>query len=138
MFILDTNVVSELRKGGKADRNVVQWSATQEPETQFLSAITVFEIEIGILKLAAKDERGSTLLSNWLRNSLLAHFENRILPLDHACALHFAHLMHPRTRPYRDAMIAATAMAHGCTIVTRNIRDFQDLPLPLIDPWKPR
>ncbi|WP_312858621.1 PIN domain-containing protein [Rhizobium sp. G21] len=63
-------------------------------------------------------------------HDILPFFDTRILALDHRSAKIFAHLMHPRTRPYRDAMIAATAIAHDCTIVTRNIRDFQDLSLP--------
>lgn len=140
MFLLDTNVLSELRKIKikKADQRVVDFIDSVDAAELCISAITIFEIEMGILKIAKQRSDEAAMLSEWMSHDILPFFGSRILTLDHKSARIFAHLMHPRTRAYRDAMIAATAMAHGCTIVTRNIRDFQDLSLPLIDPWLPR
>jgi len=112
MFILDTNVISELRKGARADVHVVRWSFENPAESQYLSAITIFEVATGILKIRKTDAAKADLLQDWLDNAVLPSFNNRILPLDQLCAIELAKLMHPRTRPLRDAMIAATAITH--------------------------
>lgn len=137
MYILDTNVVSELRKkpARRADPNVIRWSENVVPAQLYLSAVTIFEIEMGIQRLSWRgDEVGR--LRKWLTDHVLAAFSDRILPIDHHVARLFARMMVPITRPYRDTLIAATAQHHGYTVVTRNTRDFEDLPIRILNPWK--
>ena len=137
MFILDTNVVSELRKSktGRADPNVVRWSHTVVPAQLYVSAVTVFEIEIGIQRLLLRGDEVERLRT-WLTDHVLIAFAERILPIDQHVAMLFAKMMVPTTRPYRDTLIAATAQQHGYTVVTRNIKDFDGLPIRLINPWE--
>lgn len=137
MLLLDTNVVSELRKvaNRRADPKVLAWSARQAPETSFLSAVTIFEIEQGILRLERRDKRQSAALRQWLDGHILPTFEARILPFDTAVARRCAALHVPDPRPERDAMIAATALVHGLTLATRNVADFQNMGVKFVDPW---
>lgn len=134
MFLLDTNVVSELRRPPKADPNVLSWAAGVPVEQHFLSVVTIMEIEQGILLLGRRDGAQAAVLKRWL-NTLLPRFEGRILPFDLAAALHCATLHVPDPRPGRDSMIAATASVHGLTVVTRNTKDFADCGVATLDPW---
>lgn len=137
-FLLDTNVVSELRKPrGRADANVRAWIASRDPSTLHLSAVTVMEIEIGIGRLARRDPVHADRLRRWLEEAVLAVFSGRVLAVDLAVARRAARLHVPDHRPERDAMIAATATVHGLTVVTRNVSDFERLDVALIDPWEP-
>jgi hypothetical protein len=137
MYLLDTNVVSELRKAraGKADRNVTEWAA-QVPLTQlFVSVVTLHELEIGVLLAERRDPRQGRLLRAWLDGRVIAGFGMRIVPVDTAVVRRSARLHVPDPRPFRDALIAATALVHGLTVVTRNVSDFEPTGVPLVNPW---
>ena len=137
MFLLDTNVISELRKAGdgKADANVVTWLSSVDATTVYLSAITLMEIELGILRIERRDPAQGARLRAWMDQHILPEFADRTLPVDTAVALRCALLHVPDPRPERDAFIAATALAHGMTVVTRNIADFAPTGVPLLNPW---
>lgn len=137
MFLLDTNVVSELRKAkaGKADANVTAWASGVPYGSLFMSAITVLELEMGVLLVERHDTAQGAILREWLDKHVLPAFHDRILPIDVAVAQRCAHLHIPDPRAERDALIAATALVHGMTVVTRNIGDFQPTGVPLLNPW---
>ena len=136
MFLLDTNVISELRKAGdgKADANVVAWLSSVDATTFYLSAITLMEIELGILRIERRDPAQGARLRAWMDQHILPEFADRILPVDTAVALRCAPLHVPDPHPERDAFIAATALVHGMTVVTRNIADFAPTGVPLLNP----
>ena len=138
MFVLDTNVVSELRnaKAGKADRNVTTWAAGVPAAALFLSAITILELETGVLLVQRRDPRQGTLLSAWLDRHVLPAFSDRVLPVDTAVAQRCAALRVPDPRSERDALVAATAMMHGMTVVTRNVADFVATVVLVLNPWE--
>lgn len=139
MFLLDTNVVSELRKGkSKADPQVVAWSDSTPAATRYLSAISILELEIGVISMARRDGAQAAMLRSWLDERVLPAFAGRILPVDQTVAQYCARLHVPDPRPERDALIAATAIIHGMPLVTRNVRDFASLGVTLINPWEPR
>jgi len=137
MFLLDTNVISELRKAGdgKADANVVAWLSSVDATTFYLSAITLMEIELGILRIERRDPAQGARLRAWMDQHILREFADRTLPVDTVVALRCARLHVPDPRPERDAFIAATALAHGMTVVTRNVADFAPTGVPLLNPW---
>ena len=137
MYILDTNVISELRKkrSGRAHPAVVGWAESVIPAQLYLSAVTVFEIEIGIQQLALRGDQANGLRI-WLTDQVLLAFANHILAIDEHVAMLFARMMVPTTRPYRDTLIAATAQHHNYTLVTRNTKDFKDLPVRVLNPWE--
>lgn len=137
MFLLDTNVVSELRKlrSGKADPNVAAWSRSVPGNNLFLSAIVVQELEIGVLQIERRDAAQGALLRAWLDDHVLPSFGDRILAVDTPVARRSAVLHVPNPRPYRDSLIAATALVHGMTLVTRNITDFEGTEAILLNPW---
>lgn len=136
-FVLDTNVVSELRKvrSGKADARVAAWAAQVDAADLFLSAITLMELEMGVLQVARRDARQGALLHSWLSHHVLPEFSERILPIDTAVAQRCARLHIPDPRSERDALIAATALVHGMTVVTRNLADFEPTGVPTLNPW---
>ena len=126
MFLLDTNVISELRRPDKADRNVSAWANTLPAASFFMSAISILEIELGALMVARRDATQGAMLRAWIDHQILARFEGRILAIDTAVAQRCAWLHVPaRRRAERDALIAATALVHGLTVVTRNVADFE-------------
>jgi predicted nucleic acid-binding protein len=137
MFILDTNVVSEVRKvaSGKADPLVAKWADGVEPSTLFLSAITILELEAGVLKIERRDTTQGRALRDWLEGAVLPTFDGRILPVDVAVARRCARLQSPDPRRERDALIAATAMVHAMTVVTRDLADFEPIGVSLLNPW---
>lgn len=135
MFLLDTNVISELRKTGKADKNVVAWAADQPTARLFLSAITVLELEMGVLLVERRDPAQGKALRHWLETNVIPAFQGRILPIDTTVARLCARLHVPDPRAERDALIAATALVHGLTMVTRNVVDFELTQVPLLNPW---
>jgi len=136
MFLLDTNVVSELRRPEKADRNVSAWANSVPAASFFLSAISILEIEIGALLIARRDIAQGAVLRAWIDDQLLPRFDGRILAVDTVVAQRCAHLHVPDPRAERDALIAATAMVHGLTMVTRNVADFERIGVPLLNPWE--
>jgi len=138
MYILDTNVVSEIRKIrlGKADKFVSQWSDSVNSAELYLSVITLQELEIGVLLAEYRDPTKGALLRGWLNKQVIPAFSGRILPVDTAVAIRSAKLHIPNPRPVRDGLIAATALVHGMTVVTRNISDFASCGVALINPWE--
>jgi hypothetical protein len=135
MFLLDTNVISELRRPERANRNVVAWAATISAASFFLSAISILEIELGTLQIARRDAARGAVLRAWIDDQILPRFEGRILAVDTAVAQACARLHVPDPRAERDALIAATAMVHGLTVVTRNVADFEPIGVALFNPW---
>ncbi|WP_280236297.1 type II toxin-antitoxin system VapC family toxin [Nocardia cyriacigeorgica] len=135
-FLLDTNVLSELRKSSRiASPSVRAWIGGRRPSELYLSVITVMEIEIGIGRIERRDSIQGKRLRTWLDEEVLDTFAGRILDLDLASARRAARFHVPDPRPERDTMIAATASEHGMTLVTRNVKDFTPMGVPLIDPW---
>jgi toxin FitB len=138
MFLLDTNVISELRRPQRADRNVVTWAHSIPAANFFLSVISILEIELGAQLSARKDATQGAVLRAWIDDQILPRFEGRILSIDTAVAQRCARLHVPDPRAERDALIAATAMVHGLTVVTRNVADFEPVGVALLNPWQPR
>lgn len=135
MFLLDTNVLSELRRRERTHPRVAAWADAVHATDLFLSAITVLEIEAGTLMLARRDEAQGAVLRAWIDGKVLPAFEGRILPVDTAVAQRCARLHVPDPRAERDALIAATALVHGLQVVTRNVADFQPMGVALLNPW---
>ena len=140
MFLLDTNVVSELRKAGdgKADANVTGWLSSVDAATLYLSAMTLMEIELGILRIERRDATQGARLRAWMTHHVLPEFMDRTLPIDATVALRCAFLHVPDPHAERDALIAATALVHGMTVITRNLEDFKATGVPLLNPWDAR
>ena len=138
MFVLDSNVVSELRKvrAGKADPNVAAWSESVDATELFVSAITIMELELGVLSIERKDNTQGGLLRSWLEQHVLPEFSGRTLPVDTAVAQRCARLHVPDKRGERDALIAATALVHVMTVVTRNVADFEPTGVTILNPWE--
>lgn len=137
MFLLDTNVISELRKAGdgKADGNVTAWLSREDAASFYVSALTIMELEIGVLRVERKDAARGAMLRTWLDTRVLPEFAERTLPIDTTVALRCARLHVPDPRAERDALIAATAIVHGMTVVTRNVADFEASGVQLLNPW---
>ena len=137
MFLLDTNVVSELRKVrlGKANANVARWADSVATPDLYLSVVTIQELEIGVLLAEQRDARKGAIFRTWLNSHVLPAFEGRILPVDLAVALQSAKLHVPNPHPVRDGVIAATALVHGMTVVTRNVDDFTKTGVSVLNPW---
>ncbi len=137
MYLLDTNVLSELRKrrSGKIDPAVEAWAGSVDQADMFLSVITIMEVELGVALLERRDPRQAGVLRLWLHDKVIPAFAGRILPIDAAIALRCARLHVPETKSERDAWIAATGLAHDLTVATRNLPDFAGTGVPLVDPW---
>ena len=135
MFLLDTDVLSASRRPEKAGQGLASWVADTSPRLMFLSAVSILEVKIGALRLFGRDPTRAAELDGWISGRVLKNFRGRILPFDDSVALRCA-LLHVRnTPPERDAMIAATALERGLTVVTRNVRDFEAMGVPLLNPW---
>ncbi len=135
MFILDTNVISELRNGKpNPSSKVLNWSKHQPVGQLFLSVVTIFELERGVLLLERKTPPQGLVLRSWL-DGVKLKFKDRVLPYTFETAVACAALHIPNPRPERDAIIAATAMQHGFTVVTRNVNDFAGTGVAVINPW---
>ena len=134
MYLLDTNVISELRKP-QADKNVVAWAKTVAAPRLYISAITLKELETGVLRMERRDPAQGKVLRTWLKRHVMPAFDARILPIDAAVALRCASLHVPDRANEGDVLIAATALVHGLTLVTRNVADFQSSGVKLINPW---
>ena len=135
MFVLDTNVISELRHGKLHQSAAVRdWASGQPSSRLFLSAITILELEIGIRTLERRTPPQGSALRAWLAGVRVA-FDGQILPFTENTATVCASLHVPNPRSERDAMIAATAIEHGFAVVTRNVSDFVDTGVGLVNPW---
>jgi len=135
MYILDTNVVSELRKAKKANQNVKKWAQPLPAASLYISVISVLELEIGILLLERRDQEQGRILRAWMDRHVLPTFSGRILAIDTAVAQRCAMLHVPNPRSDRDALIAATALVHGLTVATRNVADFENMGIGVQNPW---
>ncbi|MDR1152684.1 MAG: type II toxin-antitoxin system VapC family toxin [Bifidobacteriaceae bacterium] len=134
--LLDTNIVSELRKGpDRIDPNVAAWAETQRLADHWLSVITIMELAIGVARIARRDPVQGDRLRAWLDTSVISTFRTHILPIDLPVALIAAGLHTPNPGPERDTLIAATAIHHHLTIATRNTKDFDRHALSTINPW---
>lgn len=137
MYLLDTNVVSELRKArqGRANPGVGRWAESVPACDLFLSVISLQELEIGVQRAERRDPQQGTVLREWLEHQVLPAFSERILPIDTGIARRSAALHVPDPRPVRDSLIAATALSHNLTVVTRNSTDFEPMGVALLNPW---
>ncbi len=138
MYLLDTNVIAELRKAKspKVDQKVLAWANSVSAASLFLSVITVLELEKGSLLIERRDPTQGAILRSWLDTNVLPAFRDRILPVDTAVAQCCASLHVPTPHPDRDALIAATALVHGLTVVTRNVNDFTPTGVEIVNPWE--
>ena len=135
MYLLDTNVVTELRRPGKAASAVLAWSRAAVAHQLFISWITVFELELGVRQKERRDATQGRLLRQWLEMQVLPQFQGRVLDVDIAVARRCAALHSPDPAPERDAWIAATALVHHMTVVSRNTRDFLACGAQVFNPW---
>jgi len=135
MYLLDTNVISALRRPDKAEPLLIEWAARVPVSRFYLSAISILEIEHGVLLKMRKDKKQGALLRAWVDDEVLPRFEGRILPIDVDVALLCANLHVPDPQPERDALIAATALVHKLTVVTRNVNDFLPSGVQILNPW---
>ena len=136
MFILDTNVVSELRKAKKVHQNVKKWAQPLPAAGLYISVISILELEIGILLIERRDQEQGRILRTWMDRHVLPTFSGRILAIDTAVAQRCAMLHVPNPRSDRDALIAATALVHGLTVATRNVADFERMGVGVLNPWE--
>jgi predicted nucleic acid-binding protein len=136
MFVLDTNVISELRRPERADPKVAAWALSMPVASFFLSVITVLELELGVLVMERKDKAQGLVLRSWIDEQVMPRFDGRVLPIDTAVAQRCARLHAPNRRAERDALIAATALVHGMTVVTRNSADFESTGVRILNPWE--
>lgn len=137
MYLLDTNVVSELRKASKAHPGVRAWAGSLPAANLYLSVISILELEIGVLLIERRDRKQGGILRAWMDEYVLPAFAGRILAIDTAVAQRCAALHVPDPRSDRDAFIAATALVHGMTVVTRNVSHFQPMGAAVMNPWGP-
>ncbi|MDY7106743.1 MAG: type II toxin-antitoxin system VapC family toxin [Actinomycetota bacterium] len=138
MYVLDTNVVSELRKvaAGRADTGVVEWAVSVPTDLTFISAITIQELEHGVLLAERRDPAAGQVLRHWIDHDVHDAFGTRVLPVDAVVARTAATLHVPDPAPVADAFIAATALVHGMAVVTRNAVDFERFGrLEVVKPW---
>lgn len=136
MFLLDTNVVSELRRPERAHANLRAWASNTPAELHAISVVTVLELERGTLLMERRDPTQGAILRRWLEEDVLKPMATRIVPIDADIARRCANLHVPDPRPERDALIAATALAKGLTVVTRNTIDFEPMGVALFNPWR--
>lgn len=135
MYLLDTNIVSELRRPERANDGVLRWIGSTDVDSMYVSALTLMEIHIGVLRAERRDAATGRVLRQWLDERVVPSFAGRVLAVDGPVALLCARLHVPDARPERDALIAATALVHGFTVVTRNTGDFAATAVPVLNPW---
>ena len=136
-FLLDTDVISELRKGERADSNVLEWFSTLEDEEILLSVLTIGEIRRGIESIRLRDRDAAAALDGWLHR-LVAQYGDRILPVDQSIADEWGRFNVPDPIPVIDGLLAATAKIHGLTLATRNVRDVGRTGVRLVNPFEAR
>ncbi len=134
-YLLDTNVVSEARRSQRLPDRVLRRLAELPGSQCFLSAISLFEIEVGIRRVERSDPPQGAILRRWKLHTVTEAFRGRVLPVDEAVAEIAATLHIPNPRPQLDSFIAATAIVHGMTLVTRNVADFESVAVALLNPW---
>jgi predicted nucleic acid-binding protein len=137
MFLIDTNIISESRmiKSGRAAPEVVAWLKLTDPSTTFISAMSLFELELGVVRVERRDPAQGGRLRNWLDQIVKPGFAGRVLAMDAAVAVACAALHVPDPVSERDGWIAATALVHGLTVVTRNLANFAGTGAVMLNPW---
>lgn len=135
-YLLDTNVLSEARKGKRCDAGVTRWLAQHAADPQYTSAICVMEIRLGIELLRRKQVESAMRLDAWFEHQLKAAFVGRILVVDLPVAEACGRMHAKRPRSFRDALIGATTLCHQLTLVTRNTKDFAEMDVTIINPWQ--
>ena len=138
MYVLDTNVISELRRPKRADPMVVAWVRSAPLADLFTTSINLMELRTGALRLIFRQDPRGHIIQDWIENFVISSFKDRILAIDEAVGMRCAELHVPITRPYRDSLIAATALMHRMTVVTRNLTDFEPMGVATLNPWEPR
>ena len=133
-FLLDTNVVSELRKGERCDPNVSAWYAGVEETGIFLSVLVLGEMRRGIERIRRRDPQQTVVLERWL-DEIVLRFAGRILPIDEMTAEAWGRTYYVRNAPVVDGLLAATAIVHGLTLVTRNVSDVRGLGARVLNPF---
>jgi toxin FitB len=134
-FLLDTNVIAELRKGSRANRNVSSWFAALDPEDILLSVLTVGEIRRGVENQRRRDPAAARSLDRWLRR-LLREYGDRILGVDVSVADMWGRMNVPDPLPVIDALLAATARVRGLTLATRNVKDVARSGADVVNPFE--
>jgi predicted nucleic acid-binding protein len=134
-YLIDTNVVSELRKGRRCDPGVAAWFALVRSEDLYLSVLTVGELRKGIESIRRRDQPGAATLEAWLED-LLETYSGRCLPVDRDIAEEWGRLNSAAPLPVIDSLIAATAKVHRLTLVTRNLRDVDRTGVDCINPFR--
>ena len=134
-YLLDTNIISEIRKGPRCHPNVAAWYSNLEEESLYLSVLVLGEIRKGIEGLRDRDAGKANELDLWLEQ-LQTSFQSQILPVDIAISQEWGRLSSLHTVPVIDGLLAATATAHRLVLVTRNTRDFADLGIQLLNPFE--
>lgn len=135
MFLLDTHVVTELRTRERVDQGLAGWAAAVPPSDLYLSALSLLELEMGLLALESRGSPRAAPLRTWLDTKVLPAFDGRILAIDAAVARRCAGLQVPNRRPDRTALLAATALVHGLSVVTRHPNDFEPMGVAVVSPW---
>jgi hypothetical protein len=143
MYLLDTNVISEMRKAAplkatsaKMDERVAEWVESVSGLDMFLSVVSILELERGFHLLKRRDPQQADTICLWIRNRLLPAFEGRLFQVDLTIVQRCASLAVSQTMEYRDSLLAATALVHGMTLVTRNVRHFEATGVDLLNPWE--
>ena len=136
-YLLDTNIISEIRKGRSCHPNVASWYSNLEEESLYLSVLVLGEIRKGIEGLRDRDAGKANELDLWLEQ-LQTSFQSQILPVDTAISQEWGRLSSLHTVPVIDGLLAATATAHRLVLVTRDTRDFADLGIQLLNPFETR
>jgi hypothetical protein len=138
MLLLDTNVLSELRKvrGPRVNARFAAWAEAMDPASVRIPAMALYELELGILRMERKDPRQGAALRSWFTYAVLGSFAGRIEPITAEIAREAARLMVPRTRNQPDAFIAATSIVLNMPLVTRNVKHFRPMGVRVINPWE--
>lgn len=136
MYLLDTNVILEMRKAGQADTQVRLWSQSSPTELKFISVMTLYELELGVLRMERRDPIQGARLRLWLSQQVFPTFNDRLLLIDREVAQLAASFQVPDPRSDRDSYIAATALVHNMAVVTRNVRDFEGMGVRIVNPWE--
>jgi hypothetical protein len=134
-YLIDTNVLSELRRATPANARLHEWAASVDPLDSAVSVISLMELEYGAKSVRSKDPAFAARLTNWIANTIRPTYEGRLLAVDEIVASRCATLIASRSQHLSDALIAATALAHRLTVITRNVRHFEPMGVPILNPW---